>query len=258
MEPDSGVSLYYSVRDNSYSEGNKMKYWQVTKDVYGNGKMDDPGDSMANYVWTHLFIYKDLEGTIPDDWTEAKRLHVGKDIQVNIDSGPTGKSVTGGYLSYSGSKGGNKVFTDSMVPEVKNVPLTLTASYLWDALGLPLTAFNDSRRKGTIRSITSKDFQPYQYSVVQLRDKDGKAITEKGKPVEFFGTNPVDIPNCYVCHSGKVWQLNFPGVRGCPLWTGSFPTGKRITLTCLNLWPDSPRQQLMCWNCMTNTTGHLL
>ena len=81
-----------------------MKYWQVTKDVYGNGKMDDPGDSMANYVWTHLFIYKDLEGTIPDDWTEAKRLHVGKDIQVNIDSGPTGKSLAGGYLAYSGAK----------------------------------------------------------------------------------------------------------------------------------------------------------
>ena len=150
LEPDSGVSLHYSVRDNSYSEGNKMKYWQVAKDVHGDGKMDAPGDSMANYVWTHLFIYKDLEGTIPDDWTGAKRLYVGKDVQVNIDSGPTGKSLAGGYLAYSGSKGGNKVFTDSMVPEVKNVPLTLTASYLWDALGLPLTAFNDSRRKGRL------------------------------------------------------------------------------------------------------------
>ena len=56
LSPDDGVSLAYSVRDNSYSEGNKMKYWQVPKDVYGNGRMDDPGDSMANYVWTHLFI----------------------------------------------------------------------------------------------------------------------------------------------------------------------------------------------------------
>ncbi len=38
LSPDDGISLAYSVRDNSYSEGNKMKYWQVPKDVYGNGR----------------------------------------------------------------------------------------------------------------------------------------------------------------------------------------------------------------------------
>jgi mono/diheme cytochrome c family protein len=203
LEPGDGITLHYAVRDNSYSEGNKMKYWQVTKDVNGNGKKDDPGDSMANYVWTHLFVYKDLEGTIPDGWSEATRLHVGKEIQVRIDSGPTGKSLAGGALSYSGTGGSNKVFTDSLIPEVKNVPLTLTASYLWDALGLPLTAFNDSRRKGTIRSITPGDFQPYQYSVVRLMDSEGNLVTSQDEPLEFFGTNPVDIPNCYLCHSAE-------------------------------------------------------
>jgi mono/diheme cytochrome c family protein len=203
LSPDDGVSLHYFVRDNSYSEGNKMRYWNVAKDVYGDGKMDEPGDNMANYVWTHLFIYKDLEGTVPENWSESQRLHVGKQIQVPIDSGPTGKNLAGGDLAYAGSKGGNKVFTDSLIPEVKNIQLTLTSSYLWDALGLPLTAFYDSRRKGTIRSISEKDFQPYQYSMVELRDKNGKPVTAKGKPVEFFGTNPVDIPNCYVCHSGQ-------------------------------------------------------
>jgi len=70
-------------------------------------------------------------------------------------------------------------------------------------LGLPLTAFNDSERTGSIRTITNKDFQPFQYSMVQLRDKNGKPILVAGKPVEFFGTNPVDIPNCYSCHSGE-------------------------------------------------------
>ena len=89
LTPDDGLSLAYFVRDNSYSEGNKMKYWQVPKDVDGNGRMEDPGDSMANYVWTHLFIYKDLEGTIPQDWPKWKRLRVGQQIQVPIDSGPT-------------------------------------------------------------------------------------------------------------------------------------------------------------------------
>ena len=169
LSPDDGLSLSYSVRDNSYSEGNKMHYWQVPKDVNGNGKMDDPGDNIANYVWTHLFIYRDLDGTIPPDWTEAQRLHVGRQIQIPVDSGPTGKHLAGGTLAYSGSGGGNKVFTDSLLPEVKNIPLTLTASYLWDALGLPLTAFNDSRRKGSIRTITTGEFQPFQYAVVQLQ-----------------------------------------------------------------------------------------
>ncbi len=230
LSPDDGYKLSYSIKDNSYSEGNKMRYWQVIKDVSGTGKMDEPGDNMANYVWTHLFIYKDLEGTVPPGATEAQRLFVGKQIQVPIDSGPTGKNIAGGYLTYAGSTGSNKVFTDSLIPEVKNIQLTLTASYLWDALGLPLTAFNDSRRKGTIRTITDFDFQPYQYSVVQLRDKDGKPVMAKGKPVEFFGSNPIDIPNCYVCHSGegkaakssrneglsifdkeyKYWKTNYP------------------------------------------------
>jgi hypothetical protein len=210
LSPDDGVKLSYSVRDNSYSEGNKMRYWQVSKDVYGTGRNDAPGDNMANYVWTHLFIYKDLEGTIPLGATEAQRLFVGKQIQVPIDSGPTGKSISGGDLTYAGSGGSNKVFTDSLIPEVKNIQLTLTASYLWDALGLPMTAFNDSRRKGTIRTVSDLDFQPYQYSVVRLQNKDGKPILARGKPIEFFGTNPLDIPNCYVCHSaeGKAAKLS--------------------------------------------------
>jgi len=83
------------------------------------------------------------------------------------------------------------------------VCLTLTSSYLWDALGLPLTAFNDGRRKGTIRSVSERDFQPYQYSVVQLRDKAGNPVKNGKKDLEFFGTNPVDLPSCYVCHSGQ-------------------------------------------------------
>ncbi len=201
VTPEDGLLLHYSVRDNSYSEGNKMKYWLVPKDVDGNGRMDDPGDSMANYVWTHLFIYQDLDGTIPSGWTESSRLRVGKNIQVPVDSGPTGKSLAGGSLAYAGKTGGNKVFTDSLIPDVKNVPLTLTASYLWDALGLPLTAFNDSRRKGTIRTVSEADFQPYQYSVVQLLDSRNQPLFSKGAPIEFFGTNPVDFPNCYHCHS---------------------------------------------------------
>jgi mono/diheme cytochrome c family protein len=236
LTPDDGLSLAYFLRDNSYSEGNKMKYWQVLKDVDGNGRIGDPGDSMANYVWTHLFIYKDLDGTIPKDWPKWKRLRVGQQIQIPIDAGPTGKNVAGGYLSYAGSTGGNKVFTDSLLPQVKNVPLILTSSYLWDALGLPLTAFNDSRRQGAIRTITEKDFQPYQYSVVQLHDKTGKPVTMDGKTVEFIGTNPVDLPNCYLCHSGEGKAAKLARGAGLSLfdkeytyWKNSYPDTTEFT-----------------------------
>jgi mono/diheme cytochrome c family protein len=228
LSPDDGVKLYYHIKDNSYSQGNKMKYWSVVKDVNGNGKMSDPGDNMANYVWDHLFIYKDLQGTLPADWQKEKRLYVGKDIPVNIDSGPSGKNVSGNYMDYAPDKGGNIVFTDSMIPEVKNVPLKLTASYIWDALGLPLTAFNDSRRKGSIRTITDKDFQPYQYSMVELRDENGKPVMNaKGKKVEFFGTNPVDIPNCYLCHSGKGKAAELARKEGLSLFDKEFSYWKK-------------------------------
>ena len=210
LSPDDDVKLYYYVKDNAYSEGNKMKYWSVPKDADGDGHFDSPGDNVANYVWTHLFIYKDLEGTIPADATSKTRLRIGRQIPVRIDAGPSGKPLSGGYLSYAGVNGGNIVMTDTLVPPVKNVKLVLTASHLWDALGLPLTAFNDSTRKGSIRSVTEKDFQPFQKSTVELHDGTGKSIQGKnGKTISYFGTNPVDIPNCYACHSrnGKAAQM---------------------------------------------------
>jgi mono/diheme cytochrome c family protein len=210
LSPEDKVKLHYNTRDNSYSEGNKMKYWSVPKDVDGDGNFNSPGDNVANYVWTHLFIYKDLEGTIPKGATDKDRLRIGKQVKVKFDCGPSGKSISGGYLEYAGKHGGNKVFTDTLVPAVKNIPLTLTASYLWDALGLPLTAFNDSTRTGSIRTVTEKDFQPFQYSQVQLHTQDGTAMVDAGNhPIEYFGTNPVDIPNCYACHSreGKAAQM---------------------------------------------------
>ncbi len=210
LSPDDDIKLYYYTKDNSYSEGNKMKYWSVPKDTDGDGHFDSPGDNVANYVWNHLFIYKDLEGTIPAGATDADRLRIGRQVPVNIDSGPSGKPISGGYLDYVGKNGGNIVMTDTLVPPVKDVKLVLTASHLWDALGLPLTAFNDSTRKGTIRSVTEKDFQPFQYSTVEMHDRTGKSMKDDtNHAVSYFGTNPVDIPNCYACHSrnGKAAQM---------------------------------------------------
>lgn len=210
LSPADNIKLYYYTRDNSYSEGNKMKYWTVAKDVDGDGHFDSAGDNVANYVWSHLFIYKDLEGTIPKGATDKDRLRIGRDLPIKIDCGPSNMPVSGGYLEYAGKHGGNIVMSDTLVPAVKNVKLVLTASHLWDALGLPMTAFNDSTRKGTIRSVTEKDFQPFQYSTVELHDNTGKQIKNaKGQVITNFGTNPVDIPNCYACHSrdGKAAQM---------------------------------------------------
>jgi mono/diheme cytochrome c family protein len=209
LTPDDNVKVFAYTKDNSFSEGNKMKYWSVAKDADGDGHLDSPGDNVANYVWTHLFIYKDLEGTMPAGVTAKDRLHVGRQIQVKIDHGPSGAPMTG-YMTYAGKEGGNIVMTDTLVPAVKDVKLVLTASHLWDALGLPLTAFNDSTRKGSLRGITEKDFQPFQYSTVELHTGDGKQINQPdGHAVSYFGTNPVDIPNCYACHSrtGKAAQM---------------------------------------------------
>ena len=210
LSPKDKIKLKYNVIDNSYSNGNKMTYWAIPKDANGDGNMNSPGDTLANYVWTHLFIYKDLEGTIPTNATNKDRLRIGRQIPVKFDSGPSGKPLSGGYLEYADKKGGNIVFTDTLVPQVTNIPLVLTASYLWDALGLPLTAFNDSVRMRTIRTITEKEFQPFQYSQVELHDDKNKRILDKNKKwIRFFGTNPVDIPNCIKCHSreGKAAQM---------------------------------------------------
>lgn len=206
---DNNMRLHYFVKDNSYSEGNKMKYWGVARDVFGDGHMDRPGDNVPDYVWDHLFIYKDLAGTIPPHATKKDRLYIGKDLPIGIDCGPSGKHLAGGYLDYSGRHGSDIVMTDTLIPAVKNVKLILTSSSVWDALGLPLTAFNDSTRHGSIRSITQHDFNPYQKSVVQLQYKNGSPVMDHGNIVQYFGTNPVDIPNCYACHSreGKAAKM---------------------------------------------------
>jgi len=154
LSPDDDVKLYYYTKDNSYSEGNKMKYWSVMP-------------------------------------------------------------MSGGYLQYAGKNGGNVVMTDTLVPPVKDVKLVLTASHLWDALGLPLTAFNDSTRKGTIRSVTEKDFQPFQYSTVEMHDRTGKGMLHdahhKTKFLADYKSDAsgnrlgkVGMVNCADCHGDNV------------------------------------------------------
>lgn len=207
LSPDDNVALKYSVDDNTYSEGNKMFYWESAKDANGDGDIDDSNDNLANYVWTHLYIYSDLEGTKPDEPAAEDRLHVGREIPVQKDHGPSGQPMEG-FAVYADEDGGNVVFTESRYGGMADIPLVLTASYMWDALGLPLTAFNDSKMKdGSQRAIDETYFQPYQVSRVTLHTAEdgepGDPMEVDGEPVSFIGTNPVDIPNCVWCHSSE-------------------------------------------------------
>ncbi len=227
--------LWYTHENNTYSEGNKLLYWNVPWDVKGNGRLDDPVDSMANAEWRHLYIYAEaplgfkLEGA-------TRKLYLGKDINIPMDHGPTGKPVSNGHLDYTGETG-TIVYTT--LNDGKNeVPIALSQRDYWEALGLPLTPFFDSSATGSLRSRQEIALRPYQKAIVSLvrwRDTNGDKIAEpneietvkgaNGAPVSFFGTNPIDSPSCEKCHgSGKAAGDEFHlWKKELAFWKDTFP-----------------------------------
>ncbi len=199
--------LEYGHIGNTYSEGNKLKYWDVPYDVNGDGKIDK-GESVANAYFSHLYVYKDLKGTNPKGTSADKeKLFVGIQIPVPRDNGPAGAAVPspmkGGHLHYTGDKG-TIVFTKS--PVLDNVPIVLTNPGIWDALGLPLTPFLDRSSAQDTLTLTEADIQPFQEAWVSMVDAStGAPIIDShsGKPVRFVGDSPIDIPNCANCHGNK-------------------------------------------------------
>src|ERR1035437_7138190 len=199
--------LTYGHVDNNYSEGNKLKYWDVPYDINGDGKYG-PNENVAKAYFSHLYVYKDLKGTNPKGTSADKeKLFVGIQIPIPRDNGPAGAAVPspmkGGNLHYTGDKG-TIVFTKS--PVLDNVPIVLTNPGIWDALGLPLTPFNDRDAAHDILTLTESDIQPYQEAWVSMVDaKSGAPVIDShsGKPIRFVGTSPIDIPNCANCHSNK-------------------------------------------------------
>jgi hypothetical protein len=197
------MKLAYGHVDNTYSEGAKLAYWHVPYDINGDGKYG-PNENVANAYWTHLYIYKDLMGSNPKGTSkDSEKLVVGKDIVVKTDTGPTGAPLKGGHLHYSGDKG-TIVYTKS--PVLDNVPIVLTNPGIWDALGLPLTPFDDKTFKKNFLTVVETDIQPYQKAWVAMVNADsGKPIIDShsGKPIKFVGDNPIDVPNCYNCHANE-------------------------------------------------------
>ena len=199
--------LAYGHVDNNYSEGSKLKYWDVPYDINGDGKYEK-GENVANAYFSHLYVYKDLKGTNPKGTSADKeKLFVGIQIPIPRDNGPAGAAVPspmkGGHLHYTGDKG-TIVYTKS--PVLDNVPIVLTNPGIWDALGLPLTPFNDREAAQDMLTLTESDIQPFQEAWVSMVDaKSGAPVIDShsGKPIRFVGTNPIDIPNCANCHSNK-------------------------------------------------------
>ncbi|BCX81667.1 hypothetical protein MIT9_P1245 [Methylomarinovum caldicuralii] len=199
--------LEYGHVDNTYSEGAKLYYWTVPYDVDGDGKYE-ASENVANAYWTHLYVYKDLKGSNPKHTSkDSEKQRVGIEIPVPVDNGPAGAAVPspmkGGHLHYTG-EAGTIVFTKS--PVLENVPIMLTHPGIWDALGLPLTPFWDSTVTKNPITIVESDIRPYQEAWVRMVDaKTGEPVLDShtGKPIEFHGTNPIDVPNCSNCHSNE-------------------------------------------------------
>ena len=214
VDKDNGkrYRLKYEFDDNSYSQGSKMSYWDAQYDIDRDGKSNEPGESVANAYWNHLYVYKDLEGSNPEGTSaDSKKLPVGGSVlQVPVDAGPSGQGLSG-YLRNSTEKG-TVVFTKS--PVLDNVPIVLTNPGIWEALGLPLTPFFDSEMGGNIKAVSEKNIQPYQIARVTLVDAetDEPIRDTKGKVVSYTGTEPIDVPNCNNCHGTINANERFPDV----------------------------------------------
>ena len=173
-----------------------------------------------------LHLSPDLEGSNPAGTSlEANKIRLGVtngtmgvEYPANVGAalqpmGPTGAdSGFDNVLTFSGDTG-TVVYTQMKVLE--NLPVMLTSPQIWEALGLPLTPFEDSINFFSPTgpgSLDEDSIRPYVEMKAALHvancDAQGQNCTEgaavigsNGKPVIGFGTAPIDIPNCERCHS---------------------------------------------------------
>ncbi len=131
---------------------------------------------------------------------------------------PLGPDATPGLnnvLTFSGETG-TVVYTQMKVLE--NLPVMLTSPRIWEALGLPLTPFEDTINFfGDPGAVSEETVRPYVLMKAALHKYDpskpggiGSAVLQNGQPVTGFGDAPIDIPNCERCHGlpGNVASIN--------------------------------------------------
>lgn len=204
--------------------------------LQGNGDLSEPTDNYQNAVWNHLYFYENLEGDNTTGTTlEADKIRLGvagqpgpfPTVAFPTDCGPAfhplgpvttdangdtvandcGGFSNGNVLTFSGDKG-TVVYTQMKVLE--NLPIMLTSPDIWEALGLPLTPFEDSvdffsdpglLNEDSVRPFVAMKAQMYDYDPAGPSGKGSATLDSLGNPVIGFGTAPIDIPNCERCHS---------------------------------------------------------
>ena len=241
--------LYYSTPFDSAAPdpttGKLIRDWMdgIPNVVQGNGRFDDPTDNFANGWLNHLYIYKNAEGNPNLEGENASggsleidkiRLGVTGMVEYPKDCGPAlqplgpntkvdaldlsnpattentcGGASNGNVLTFSGDTG-TIVYTQSNVLE--NLPITLTSPGIWEALGLPLTPFEDTISffadpgavdEDTIRPFVAMKAQLRHYDPSMPGGKGDVVMGSNGKPVIGFGAAPIDIPNCERCHGAQ-------------------------------------------------------
>jgi hypothetical protein len=192
-------------------------------------------DNYANGWLNHFYIYVDpatggpnLEGHGATGLEGDKiRLGVAGQVEYPADvgaalqpMGPTGSAAGfDNVLTFSGDTG-TVVYTQMKVLE--DLPVMLTSPNIWEALGLPLTPFEDSINFFVDPGLVDEDsIRPYVAMKARLHEANcnqdptdndpdtgygtctqGPAVIgSNGHPVIGHGTAPIDIPNCERCHS---------------------------------------------------------
>jgi PKD repeat protein len=204
-QPDGGNALVY---------GPYNGYQNV---IQGSGVIGDvPTDNYANAWLNHFYIYTDPDTGAPNleghgaTGLEGDKIRLGVAGQVAYPAnsgaalqpmGPTGNGAFENLLTFSADTG-TVVYTQAKVLE--DLPIMLTSPRIWEALGLPLTPFEDTINFfGDPGAVDEDAVRPYVAMKASLHDyPSGDAVMgSNGEPVIGFGTAPIDIPNCERCHS---------------------------------------------------------
>jgi hypothetical protein len=219
----------------SAAEGNSLQYFNTVFDsadpdpttnalvygpynsyqnvIQGSGVIGDvPTDNYANAWLNHFYIYGNLEGQdntgLEGDKVRLGVTNGGLGVQYPANSGaalqplgPTGNGAFENLLTFSGDTG-TVVFTQAKVLE--DLPIMLTSPRIWEALGLPLTPFEDTIGFFADPGAVDEDaVRPYVAMKASLHEypSGNEVMGSNGEPVIGFGTAPIDIPNCERCHS---------------------------------------------------------
>jgi hypothetical protein len=235
-------------------------YNNVYSAMKGDG-LPGPNDNYQNAIWNHLYIFADpehappagvnLEGHPDSNWLSPADENTKFRLGVNLPAYPEncgpayhpmgpdavddpnnpspgsndcGGLSKGSLLTYSGERG-TIVFTQMKL--VENLPIMLTSPRIWEALGLPLTPFEDTIDFFADPGLVDEDsIRPYVAMKARLYEYDagapggvGPAVFDNNGPVTGFGTAPIDIPNCERCHAAA------PATCADPTETFTYPDG---------------------------------